>query len=374
MEVTGALADVVAVLAETGWAAEVVDASWQTVWASDELRLILHARSDEEIGIGRNVLESRRATALSTVTVESGRSWLALHAPYVMWDTGATVAELRALCRPDLREALTDDLAPAPPPARWTFRLDVEGLGAVRGLGSRIVDDEGHVLGVAFLYGSTMPASLLASVAGGNTAHFSRMAELVEPRRRNAAVLFADVEGSTERSRRLPSARYFAAVRELNTTIDAAILDEGGIVGKHAGDGVSAFFLADQIGGISRAARAGIAAARTIRRAGERLEGSWKINVGVHWGATLYMGQIATSGRLEVTALGDEVNECARVQEAATGGQLLASKPLLERLDAADAAALDLDPTAIEYCLLAELPGAGEKVRRDAPSLAVAEL
>ena len=30
---------------------------------------------------------------------------------------------------------------------------------------------------------------------------------------------------------------------------------------------------------------------------------------GLHWGSTLYVGQIATSGRSEVTALGDEVNE-----------------------------------------------------------------
>jgi class 3 adenylate cyclase len=219
-----------------------------------------------------------------------------------------------------------------------------------------------------------MPASLLMSVAGGNPSHFRRMAELVEPGRRNAAVLFADVEGSTDRSRRLPSARYFAAVRTLNTAIDAAILAEGGIVGKHAGDGVSAFFLADQIGTISGAARAAIATARQIQHAVDVLEGEWTINIGVHWGATLYMGQIATSGRLEVTALGDEVNECARIQEAASGGQLLASKPLLERLDAADAAVLDLDPTAIEYVLLAEVPGATDKVRRDAGQIAVAAL
>ena len=30
---------------------------------------------------------------------------------------------------------------------------------------------------------------------------------------------------------------------------------------------------------------------------------------GLHWGTAVHVGQIATSGRAEVTALGDEVNE-----------------------------------------------------------------
>jgi class 3 adenylate cyclase len=371
--VPAALAEVIDVLDETGWAAEVTDADWRVVWASEELRLVLRAERYRDLGVGSPFLESRNATALEQVTTESGRAWVALHAPYVMYDTGATVEDLRGMVRPEYHDVL-EAATPVPPPPRWTFLLDLEELGAARGLGSRIVDDEGVFHGVAFLYGSTLPASLLAFIARGDTSHFSRMAELIEPGRRNAAVLFADVEGSTDRSRRLPSARYFETVRQLNTAVDAAILEECGIVGKHAGDGVSAFFLADQVGSISAAASAALRTARKIRAAADGLEGDWRINIGVHWGATLYMGQIATSGRLEVTALGDEVNECARIQEAARGGQLLASKPLLERLDAADADALGIDPTTIVYGLVSELPGAGEKTRRDAPSLAVAEL
>ena len=163
-------------------------------------------------------------------------------------------------------------------------------------------------------------------------------------------------------------------VTRLNVAVDDAILQEGGIIGKHAGDGVSAYFLADQVGSISGAARAAVGAARCIASCASDLEGDWRLKIGLHWGATLYMGRIATSGRLEVTALGDEVNECARIQEAAAGGELLASKALLERLDAADAAALDLDPASLTYALVGELPGASEKVRRDAATLAVAAL
>jgi class 3 adenylate cyclase len=98
------------------------------------------------------------------------------------------------------------------------------------------------------------------------------------------------------------------------------------------------------------------------------------MRLGLHWGATLCVGQIATSGRAEVTALGDEVNEAARIDTCARGGRALASKPLLECLDAGDAATLELDPDHITYTQLAEPPTATEKARRDAPAIAVCEV
>ena len=65
------------------------------------------------------------------------------------------------------------------------------------------------------------------------------------------------------------------------------------------------------------------------------------------WGATLMVGQVATSGRLEVTALGDQMNECARIEAAAKSGAILASKDLIERLDPDDAAATGVDAERI---------------------------
>jgi class 3 adenylate cyclase len=94
--------------------------------------------------------------------------------------------------------------------------------------------------------------------------------------------------------------------------------------------------------------------------------------VGEHWGGTLYMGQVVTGGRLEVTALGDEVNECARIEQTAAGGALLASKALVERLSAADAAAIGVDPPNMAYRALADLDGADAKAIRDAGLIAVA--
>jgi class 3 adenylate cyclase len=215
---------------------------------------------------------------------------------------------------------------------------------------------------------------------------FERMARLVEPGRRPAAILFADVQDSSLVSKRLPSASYFRLLRGLITAIDEVIGRFGGIVGKHAGDGATAFFIADDLGSPSGAVKGAIEAAREIavvarhvvKRAGEELEAldadDVRVNVGVHWGGQLFMGQLVTGGRLEVTALGDTVNEAARIQESARDGQVLASKSLLEHLSGEDAAALDIDPDAVIYKTIEELPTANSKAKRDAGTVPVTAL
>jgi class 3 adenylate cyclase len=134
-------------------------------------------------------------------------------------------------------------------------------------------------------------------------------------------------------------------------------------------------------GSESAAARSCIAAAWALRRGladvaarSEVLDAHVSFRFGLHWGATLYIGRFLTAGRSEVTALGDEVNEAARIEACATGGRILASKSLVERLDRADAEVLQLDPAHTTYAPLAELATATEKARRDAPLIAVCEL
>jgi len=201
------------------------------------------------------------------------------------------------------------------------------------------------------------------------------------PDRRPAAILMADLEASSPLARRLSSARYFAFVRRLVRAADRCIVDAGGIVGRHAGDGVVAFFLAETAGSESAAARSCVTAARALRDTlsdiaarSEIPPSELSLRFGLHWGATLYIGRILTAGRSEVTALGDEVNEAARMEACATGGRTLASKALIERLDGADADALQLDPGRTTYTPLSDLPTATDKARRDAPSIAVCEV
>jgi class 3 adenylate cyclase len=85
------------------------------------------------------------------------------------------------------------------------------------------------------------------------------------------------------------------------------------------------------------------------------------------------VGQVSAGGRLEVTALGDEMNEAARIESLASRGAILCSKQLVERLDPQAADELAIDPGRLTYRPLSELSPDG-KAARDAGSVAVAEL
>ena len=60
------------------------------------------------------------------------------------------------------------------------------------------------------------------------------------------------------------------------------------------------------------------------------------------------------------------MNEGARIEAAAKDGAILASKDIIERLDADDARATGLDPDAIAYTLLGELDGTSDNAIREA--------
>ena len=176
-----------------------------------------------------------------------------------------------------------------------------------------------------------------------------------------------------------PHAKASIAISEIG--LEDTVIDAGGLVGRHVGDGVVAFFLTETAGSESAAASACIAAARALRAAvrdvaarSELQPEDVVLRFGLHWGSTLYVGNISTGGRSEVTALGDEVNEAARIEACATGGRALASKSLIERLDPDDSARLGLDPDRVTYTPLTDLATATEKARRDAPAIAVCDV
>ena len=371
------LAAIAGHLEGTGWAAELCSPDWTLVWVSSQLRRLLGEEDDEALGIGRHFLASRQMKVRERfLEREVLERWVDDNVPHMIAGTPGGREALAEMVPDALRErvlALGETTFPA-----WTALLEWPPIGRIRYFGLCPRGRDGEDYGTMYLYGSSLPASLLALVARGNQQMFERMAALVQPGRREAAVLFADLQASAVLSRRLPTAAYFQLLTAVTSALDAVVIRHGGIVGKHAGDGITAFFLADDLGSGSLAAAAALGAAHdaatAVARAADEAGLVLALNVGLHWGGTLYMGQLVTDGRLEVTALGDEVNECARIQETARDGALLASKPLVERLDPTDAARLALDPDTLHYCALAEMEGVSEKALRDAGGVAVADL
>jgi class 3 adenylate cyclase len=384
------LAEIARWLDNSRWGAEIWDAEWRLAHVSRESKAVLGEQTDEELGFGRHVLLARYAEPwFRTVDDASRRQLVELELPFVAWDTPGGAERVRELFAEATGQPAPPIEAVQPPPlwsAQITLTLPGQPAFPVQYIAFRIHEADGTFLGTGYFYGSTLPARLVALVTRGNEKMFERMAALVEPGRRSAAVLFADLQASGSLSRRLPSAGYFELIQSLTTEMDEAVIRHSGIVGKHAGDGVTAFFLLDEFGSASACAAAAIEAAHDVRRAARRVADDMAartglfaaeectINVGLHWGGTLFIGQVVTGGRLEVTALGDEVNEGARVQQAARDGALLASKALVERLTVEDGRRISVDPEEVVYTTVAELPGADAKAVRDAGTLPVTEL
>jgi class 3 adenylate cyclase len=301
----------------------------------------------------------------------------------VLADTPGGREALRAEIDPVLHD-LVDDLDPIPDAAFAHRALATGPVGDSEGafLLTRLRDEAGTLRGTQFIGKPAAGMSALAGVAfGWDPRVLDRIEKITRAKRHPAALLFADLEGSSTLSASLPSATYFALARRLIRAADRGVVEAGGIVGRHVGDGVVAFFPVETLGSASTAVRACIEAARALRGAVDGVaarSGLTKddvvIRFGLHWGSTLYMGRISTVARTEVTALGDEVNEAARIEACASGGRMLASKVLVERLDGEDADALGLDPDALTYTRLRDLTTATDKARRDAPAIAVCEI
>lgn len=384
-----ALAAFARTLDEHGFAGEVWDAQWRLAYLSNEYRMLVNAGRPlaETSGLGEHFVSQEMSAVRESwptgPTFESVRTALRDFGPYILHGTPGGLAALRMTADPRLLEVL-EALTPTSPPAACGTRVDVRFGNQTIGndvLLFPLSGEEGARAGFGLIVKPEMRAAVLGMLALGDARLFERMSGLLEPARRPAAVLFADLENSTPLAKRLATPAYFALIRRIASGSDRAVVDAGGIVGKHVGDGVTAFFLADEAGSESAAARGCIESMRGVRaaaqRAAERSDlnpADVRIRFGLHWGATLYVGRLMTSGRAEVTALGDEVNEGARIEACATGGRALASKALIERLEPNDAAALGIDPAQLSYISLADLPTATEKARRDAPAIAVCEI
>jgi class 3 adenylate cyclase len=378
-----ALAEVAIALRDAGHWAFVVDDRWRVVYATDEIRRTLSglaglapcALGQHLFGPEQMRLSTQWVFGPNTPELQR-RNFLDL-GPWCLADTPGGRDALREIVDPPLRE-LVDELSTvaettATSLTSYMGRMLWQDPAAVPCVGLRVRDATGELAGTALIYKPEPGMTTIAEMTThGDLRHFERMQSVAKAGRRPAAILFADLDASTPLSKRLPTATYFTFGRRLM---------RAGLIGRHAGDGVVAFFLAETEGSESAAARACIAAARSlgaaVRRVGETTElppGDVVLRFGLHWGSTVYVGYVTTGGRTEVNALGDEVNEAARIEACATGGRVLASKVLIERLVPGDAQALGIDLSHVAYTRVADLATATEKARRDAPAVAVCDL
>jgi len=380
------LAKWIEVLIESRWAALVLDAENRIVWVSNELQGFLGEHDPERLGVGKHVAAALMSEAwLHTITPESAIA-LFNDAMPLLFDTVPGGPKEFAKTVPPQFSSLFTTMTAKPQPDIFTGRFDYRQGDLdpyeVRFLIARMRDTDGTPVGSIGLTYMGLRPTLVSLLARGDEAMYERMAHLVEPGRRQAAILFADLQDSGDLSRRLPTPRYFELIRTLSTRFDQSVAAHGGVVGKHAGDGMTAFFISLSDAHAGAAACGALRTARDLQRWADELTEHFgnalpfrlRVNVAVHWGSNLYMGQIVPGGRLDVSALGDEVNECARLQESTRDRAIAVSKTFAELLPPDDAARLGVDLGSVLYEPLAKLPGVSEKAVRDAGTLAVARL
>lgn len=383
------LAEVAVAIRDSHDWAWIVDREWQLRYMTDEHRFSFGAGAEMVAAPLGEYLFGPEMVGRSAEWV-TGLNRPELWAPMLravgglmLYDAEGSAGQLRADVDPALHE-IFDELWPEDATAR-AFLATGTYLGSpfrVMGKALRIRDVTGEVRGTLFLFQPAVGMGVIGTMAFAlDPGHLERMAAVARASRTPAAVLFADLEGSSVLSRTLSTANYFAVGRRIVRATDQCIVEAGGLAGRHVGDGIVAFFPTVAFDSESDAAKGCIAAARSVQGAmGDVAERSGLqpddlvMRFGLHWGSTIHIGNITTAARFEVTALGDEVNEAARIEACATGGRTLASKPLVERLDDKAATELGIDRDRLTYTQLSDLATATEKARRDAPAIAVCEL
>lgn len=298
---------------------------------NDYVRAATHGDADVELGLGlcavsvEAIAVRERWPGGPTIASLAG-AWRRAAAFFA--SAGLDLEVLRAESPADLID-LFRGVEPVPMPPVWVERVEIRfGTSFIHNdvCCIRLDRADGTLAGVASILKPALGGAVIAMLALGDERLFERQLRLTRPTRQPAAILFADLEGSTALSRQMSAADYFALLRRLIHRVDTRVVEAGGIVGKHAGDGVTAFFLAGDAGSESAAAAAAIRVARTLPAdacaAAERsgLDSSDVVlRSGAHFGATLTIGQLLTAGRADVTALGDEVTRPRASRRAPPG-------------------------------------------------------
>ncbi|MFN2595293.1 MAG: adenylate/guanylate cyclase domain-containing protein [Actinomycetota bacterium] len=368
------------------WSALLLDREFNVVCVTEELKEFVGVHDEEALGYGQHILAAfLRDEWRRTISMDSQVGiFMQMMPMFLDQFPGGPEALAKTLPEPFNQLVMSLEPRPLQPALRGRFDyIDPGGLPyPVDYLGFPVCEPEGEMYGFLIIMYIALRPTLVSLLARGDAEMYERMADLVSPGRHQAAILFADLESSGALSRRLPSAAYFSLMRDFNTEIDAIVAENVGIVGKHSGDGATAFFLVDHLKDASSAVRAAISAARSLQQCTEKLVSAvpessvedFNLNIGLHWGGALYMGQLVPGGRLDVSALGDEVNECARVQDTAKRGEVLATKAMIEQLTDEDAEGLDIQLDSLIYEPLRDRPHATEKAIRDAGGLPVTNL
>ena len=156
------------------------------------------------------------------------------------------------------------------------------------------------------------------------------------------AVLVSDLQDSARVWVELPAEEYFELINRIWSMADPIFRRHHGTNGKHAGDGLVCYFLAQPHSSYLWNV---LAAAVEMKEAMRRVSKEWQLRKG--WATELYintgvnegqewLGSFRAAGQPEFTALGKTINQAARISEFARRGAVWATKNLVAKLSSAE--------------------------------------
>jgi len=161
--------------------------------------------------------------------------------------------------------------------------------------------------------------------------------ELLKTHRREINVVFLDLRGFTVMTDRAEPEEVMDLLREFHAAMGRLILERGGTLERFTGDGMMVFFN-DPVP-LDHPAEHAVAMSLEMQRAFTPIGEAWKkrgyelaLSIGIAQGyATL--GAIGFEGRWDYAAIGNVTNLAARLCAKAAGGQVLADRKTMAKVD-----------------------------------------
>jgi adenylate cyclase len=152
------------------------------------------------------------------------------------------------------------------------------------------------------------------------------------------AVLAMDLQDATRIWSALPAEEYFELIDQIWMTAEPIFRRHHGTTGKHPGDGMVCYFLAQRD---SNHVWNALQAAHEMREAMRRVSKEWQLRKG--WTTELYLntgldegqqwlGSLRSVGQVEFTMFGDALNRATRLSDFARFGAVWATKNLVVKL------------------------------------------
>ena len=150
--------------------------------------------------------------------------------------------------------------------------------------------------------------ALLRAVPGRDT---------VMAREEQAVIWFSDVEGFSAFARERDPGEVGDAIRQMMDIQTGAIESRGGHIDKYIGDGLMAYWIAEEENQIPQLALHATEAAFDARQKILALEKGFGLRIGLHAGECV-SGNFGSNSRYGFTLIGDNVNSAARYEQART--------------------------------------------------------